>query len=486
MAAPRLDQIAHAVQLAQAYKQSHRREFVPDWYPWQQRFFAESATHSQVMLLAANQVGKTFPSGYQDALDATGNYPEGWQGFKFDHPNTGWVLGVDNTQLKTVLQKQLVGDLLDGDTVTGGWIHPDEVVGVERSNAIVGLAKEIKVRHRSGGVSTIAFKAHSQARTGSETLPFAGSVVDWIHCDEQPPDDIVGQLVTRTINGNRGKGGRLRYTLTPEMGLTDMLSGFLNHPAPHQVMIGPIAWGDCPHITPERAAEMLASYPAHERDMRSKGIPLFGTGRIYTFDEEAILIDPFRLEDKPWLKCLRSIDIGINHPTGIAWLAFDPEQGITYLVRTHRKGDTPAPIHAATANGMWPNTPMVFPPDADGREKGSGDSVRKIYGECGITNSVIFSNPDGTTYVEPGIMALQNAIQAGKFLVFRGQCPEFVEETRSYHRDHRGQIVKERDDVLDAVRYGFQMIGRHGTEVAQRTNANHGGLYPQLGLRARG
>jgi hypothetical protein len=156
----------------------------------------------------------------------------------------------------------------------------------------------------------------------------------------------------------------------------------------------------------------------------------------------------------------------------------DPETQVTYLVRTYRQADANALVHASVANSMWPNAPLVVPPDIDNRESGSGKTIRSYYEAAGIKTCLDFANPDGSKYVEPGLFAAQ------RFKVFSGQCPHFLEEARSYHRDDKGRLVKERDDVISAVRYGFQMIAQHGTPVGERRYATGtGGLYPELGLR---
>lgn len=440
----------------------HKREFCPDWYSWQRAYFAVGAEKRERMLLAGNQVGKTMTSTYEDALHLTGDYPDWWVGARISHPITAWALGVDNQQLKDVLQKALIGDLLDGDKVTGGWIHPDEVVGVTRSQT-PGLARDFSVKRKGGGVSTITLRAYSQARTGSDSLPFAGSVVDLIHVDEQPPDDIVGQLVVRTMNGRRGKGGLLNYSMTPEMGMTGLVQRFMENRGAHQALIGPIAWRDCKHLTPELQEQILASIPPFEREMRSEGKPYFGTGLVFPIDEGQLRCAPFALDSRPWYRVIRAIDIGIDHPTAIVWLAWDPEQDVVYVTRTHRKSDEIVAAHAATANSQWAHAPMVFPPDADQREKGSGASVRGLYEQAGISNTADFCNPDESKFVEPGLMAMYERMRTGRFKVF-STCTEFFDELRKYHRKD-GKLVKVDDDVISAVRYGHQMIQRFGVPV---------------------
>lgn len=465
------------------YAKTHKRMFPPCWYDWQLDLFAAGLTHSERLVLAANRSGKTMSAAYEFSLHVTGDYPDDWIGIEVLHDGVYWALGVDNGQVRDVLMKELFG-VLDAETgsFTGGWIHPDEVKSVIRSQT-PGLAKEVVVHHKFGGFSHVSFKTYTQSATGQKSLPFAGASVDGCLVDEQPPDSITGQLKTRTMTGRRGKGGFLLYSMTPELGETELVRRFMGDPAAHQYLVGPIAWTQCPHLTPEIQAEMLSSIPLHERDMRSRGIPMFGSGRIFATPEEDIVCKPFNLSDRPWIKCVRSMDLGIGHPTAISWMCYDPEEGITYLVRTHRQADKEAAVHASTANSLWPNAPVVFPPDIDGREKGSGKTVREWYALGGLTNSVDFENPDGSHYVEPGIMALIEGESNGTFKVFEGRCDHYLEERRSYHRDERGAIVKERDDTIDSVRYGFQMVGTAGVLAEQRTRPDYGSMAPELGLR---
>ena len=56
-------------------------------------------------------------------------------------------------------------------------------------------------------------------------------------------------------------------------------------------------WDDAPHLSEEVKEATLAQYPAYQRDMRSKGMPLMGSGLIYEVSEEYLKIDPFEIPD---------------------------------------------------------------------------------------------------------------------------------------------------------------------------------------------
>ena len=49
---------------------------------------------------------------------------------------------------------------------------------------------------------------------------------------------------------------------------------------------------DAEHYTPEQRQAIIDSYPEHEREARTKGMPSLGSGRVFPIAEEAILCDP--------------------------------------------------------------------------------------------------------------------------------------------------------------------------------------------------
>ena len=443
------------------YASDNKREFPPAWYDWQQEGFDTLAPHA--MTMAGNQTGKTWSAAYHDACDLTADYPDDWRGFMFEHSIDATVMGVDNTQLVDVIQKELFG-MIDPDTnkFSGGWVHPDEILHFDRSQ-VSGLAKNVYVKSKYGK-SKCALRAYTQSRTGSGSLPLAGTIKDLIHVDECPPDAIVGQLFMRTMNGNRGKGGRLRFTMTPELGVTELVNSFMEELGSGQVLIGPVAWDDCAHLTPEKQAQILVGIPEHEHDMRSKGIPFFGSGLIYPIAEDRIKIESFEIPS--YFVVIRAIDLGIDHPQATAWLAYCRDTDIIYLVRDYSARGANAATHASATNAMWRDARCVIPHDYDTSEKGSGETVSKHYKDAGLRNTIPFKNEDGSLYVEPGIMSLKERMDDGRFKVF-STCEAFFREKRLYHRDN-GKRVSKNDDVLDCVRQGAVMILKYGLPVTGR------------------
>ena len=132
------------------------------------------------------------------------------------------------------------------------------------------------------------YAAFGRTRSPTEAQaqrPFAGSSVDFILVDEQPSDDALhGQLVTRTMTGNRGKGGSIVYSMTPELGETELVHQYLQDRKANQHLTQ-VTWDDCAHLTPELQEQILGEIPEWQHDMRKSGMPYMGSGRIYTTPE---------------------------------------------------------------------------------------------------------------------------------------------------------------------------------------------------------
>lgn len=470
--AARLEEAAELAQQYAEYVRLHRREFWPfeNWSDWQRRFFQAGAEYRERMVMAGNRTGKTLSSSYEFALHLTGDYPDEWEGVRFDFAPTVWALGVDAPQVKDVLQRELVGELMDHGFDGTGWITNKEILGFSRSQQIPGLARDVAIKHATGGQSILSFRSYSQSNRGAGTTAFAGSSVDAILVDEQPSDpELHGQLVTRTMTGRRGKGGIIVYSMTPELGYTELIRQFTEERAPHQHLTQ-VTWDDCPHLSPEIQEQILASVPAWQRDMRRNGVPFMGSGRIFTVPEDRLRIEPFEMPE--WFTWIAAIDFGIAHPTAWAKLAYDPENDVVYLVECWKQKDSAineiAPRIRGASKGF---IPTVYPHDGDSREKGSGKTLAEQYREAGVEMTLKFRNldKDQSNYVEPGIQVLDERMRTDRFKVFSG-CTPFFEEYRRYHRDDQGKIVKVDDDMMSAVRYGAIMIPRYGRRKSDSLN----------------
>lgn len=329
-----------------------------------------------------------------------------------------------------------------------GTIPRQCIVAVTAARGITGLVDTVRVKHVSGGESLIAFKTYEKGRE-----KWQGETLHWVWYDEEPPIDIYTEGLTRT----NVTGGITFITFTPLLGMSDTVLRFIGDgeakaPGTH---VTNMTINDAHHYTPEQRAAIVAAYPAHEREARAKGIPVMGSGRVFPVAEETIRIDPMPIPDS-WVQ-LGAIDFGWDHPTAAVRLCRDKDADCIYVTHTHRLREATPVIHAATLKAWGGWLPWAWPHDGLQHDKGSGTQLAEQYRDQGLKmlpGRATF--PDGTNGVEAGIIEILDRMQTGRLKVF-STLTEWFEEFRMYHRKD-GLIVKERDDLMSATRYGVMMI----------------------------
>lgn len=418
----------------------------------------------------ANRVGKTFGGAAEMSYHLTGRYPEWWEGHRFEKPINAWACGVSSDTTRDILQTALLGDPEGGEESWGTGSIPvdcllpfnDKNAKVIKRGATSGTLYSVRVKHVSGGYSICLFKAYEQ---GEEK--FMGKSLDFIWLDEEPPGNIYTQCITRTADSN----GLVLMTFTPESGMTSTVNQFLNDIKPGQKLVQ-ATWEDVDHLDDRTKVQLLAQYTPAERDMRSKGIPIFGSGLVFTVPEDDIRIDPIPLPNH-WPR-IAGLDFGWDHPTAVVWLAHDPEQDVLYVYDCYRKSKENVITHASSIRSRGVSIPVAWPHDGMSHDKGSGKGLAQQYRDEGVNMlPQHFTNPPvdgekvkynsrGNINVEPGIAAMLKRMEQDKFKVF-STCPEWFEEFRLYHRKE-GKIVAEHDDLMSATRYGHQSL-RYARQV---------------------
>lgn len=223
---------------------------------------------------------------------------------------------------------------------------------------------------------------------------------------------------------------------------------------------------DADHYTAEQRAAIIASYPPHERDARTKGIPLLGSGRVFPIAEECIVTQPFQLTED-WFVWLGGMDFGIDHPFAAVKVGWDRDDDVVYVTNEYRVSDQIPVVHAASLKPWGDTLPWAWPHDGLQRDKGSGMALRDQYQAAGL--SMIGERacwPDGSTGVEAGLSAMFERMQTNRWKVF-STCAGWLEEFRTYHRKD-GLVVKERDDLLCASRYALMMLDRHARPLRHK------------------
>lgn len=418
-------------------------------YGWQVEFIAKTAQFAQCCLIAANRIGKTYTGTYIDAVHALGEYPDDWPGHRFKHAPVIWCLGYSGEKTRDLLQTPLVGRKV-GDSFLGGLIPANRIVGYESMTGTPNAVRTLLVKHSSGDNARIQFWSYSQ---GQHAL--MGDDVDWFHIDEEPEDEeIYPQVLTRTASGDRGAGGRGILTFTPENGRTELVIQFMDTPSRAQFCMQK-GWDDAPHLNEQVKADLLASYPKHQRDMRTKGVPMLGHGRIFDLAEEDVTCSPFEIP--AYFRVIDGMDFGWDHPQAQVQLVHDTENETFYVTRAWKRSHT-SPNDAWGATKAWAEgIPTAWPADGLQTEKGSAKQQKSYYVEAGFKLLGTHATwPDGSNGVEAGLFEIRDLMLKGKFKIFLG-LRDLIDELLQYHRDDKGKIVKVRDDLLDAMRYAYMM-----------------------------
>jgi len=396
------------------------------------------------MLMAGNQLGKTLSAAFEVAMHLTGKYPDWWVGKRFDRP-VRWLAGSESAELtRKGIQRLLLGPPENEAEWGTGSIPKSDVVDWARRQGVPDAVATINVRHISGGISSVQLATYDQGRS-----KWQADTVDGVWFDEEPPEDIYFEGITRTNT----TFGPVMTTLTPLMGVSNVVKRFyLDKPENTHLTMMDI--NDAEHYTPEQRAQIIASYPAHERKARTKGIPQLGSGRVFPIDDDEIRCEAFTIPPH-WVQN-GGIDFGWDHPSAAVKHAWDRDSDTIYVTAAHRQREQTPALFAASILpwGKW--LPWAWPHDGLQHEKSSGEQLAKQYADQGLNMMPTRATfEDGTNGVEAGVMEMLDRMQTGRWKVF-SHLNDWFEEFNLYHRKD-GLIVKKGDDLISASRYAMMM-----------------------------
>jgi hypothetical protein len=159
-----------------------------------------------------------------------------------------------------------------------------------------------------------------------------------------------------------------------------------------------------------------------------------------------------------WVR-ICGLDFGWDHPTAAAWLAWDRDADVIYVYDVYAKSKETPVIHSAAIRSRGPWIPVAWPHDGLQHDKGSGVQLAQQYRDNAVNmlpDKATFE--DGSNGVEAGVAEMLDRMKTGR-LKFASHLELLWTEFNGYHRKD-GQIVKEDDDILSAIRYAL-MMKRH-------------------------
>jgi phage terminase large subunit-like protein len=454
MAEPSVSELQEILAGLQAldYRRTYQQFYDFKPYAKQREFLDLGSIRSERLLIAGNQNGKTHVGAYEAACHLTGQYPEWWKGRRFEKPTRGWIAGETSLVVRDVQQKKLCGEPGVEDSFGTGMIPKDLFTDKPSlARGITDAYDTIQVKHVSGGISVARFKSYEQGRT-----KFQGETLDWIWFDEEPPLDIYSEGLTRTAATH----GICWMTFTPLQGPTEVVLRFLDEPSPYRGVI-PMTIEDAEHISRDEKDRMIASWPAHEREARARGVPMLGSGRIFTAPEDSVTEEPITDIPPFWFK-LWGIDFGIDHPFGAVLILWDKEADVIHVHHAYRVKDALPIQHADAIKKVGASVPVAWPNDGNVRRddgKPMADHYKR-HGAMMLDKHATW--PDGSISTEAGVLEIDEREKSGR-LKYARHLSDLLEERRMYHRED-GKIVKMRDDLLSALRTAI-MMKRHARQV---------------------
>lgn len=187
-------------------------------YAKQKEFHANGLTARERLLMAGNQLGKTFCGAAEMAYHLTGLYPDWWEGRRFESGIDAWAGSDTGETTRDNVQNRLVGPPSEPDKWGTGAIPGDLIVDTYRRQGLANALDTIVVKHASGDTSRLGFKSYDQGRQ-----KWQGPSKHAVWFDEEPPMDVYMEGLTRT----NATGGLVYLTFTPLLGMSQVVGMFL-------------------------------------------------------------------------------------------------------------------------------------------------------------------------------------------------------------------------------------------------------------------
>lgn len=412
-------------------------------------FFRLGATIRERLFIAANRIGKTEGTGgYEVTMHLTGQYPDWWEGRRFDSPVECWAANDSNLATRDIIQTVMLGPV--GIEPGTGLIPGDLIINYTAKSGVPDGIDTVYVKHASGGTSILQFKSFEQGRK-----LWQGTKKHVVWFDEEPPFDVYTEGTMRTASTAPGElGGLVMCTFTPMLGMSEVVlhylpDGKLEESKAESRRVVQAGWDDVPHLSDQEKQELLAAIPLYQRKARSQGIPMLGSGAIYPVDEDDFVVDDFVIPDY-WPKGY-GFDVGWNATAGL-FGALDRANDILYLYSEYKRGKAEPEVHAAALKPRAQKMNGFADPAARASNQKDGSKLMGEYIGLGL-NLMKADNA-----VEAGLFRVYERLTTGRLKIFRS-LRGTLGEMRMYRRDEDGKVVKANDHLMDCLRYLVAMLG---------------------------
>lgn len=345
--------------------------------------------------------------------------------------------GKDAKTVRDILQLALLGP---GPQFGQGIIPAEAIIDTTPKVGTPEAIERIYVKHTAGGRSELTFKSYD---AGVES--FYGTKKDVVWLDEEAEQKIYAECLLRTLATVPGEpNGIILLTFTPLGGMTELAKDFIRAEQDSPKRLITATWDDAPHLSKETRDELYKSIPPHEREARTEGRPMLGSGAVYPVAEAEIVVPDFAIPAY-WPRGY-GMDVGWSKTAAI-FGALDRDNDTVYLTGEHYRGQAEPPIHAAAIKARGSYIPGFIDPASNASSQVDGQKLLEIYRGLGLN----LHTADNAR--EAGIYAVWTRLSTGRLKVFRS-CRNFLDEFRIFARDENGNIVNEpKFHLMAATRY---------------------------------
>ena len=421
-------QASDLLRQAEIVIQKHFHNYVP--HEKQKLFHAAGKDAKERLFLAGNRTGKTYCGVIESAMHITGRYPDWWEGKRFNRPIKAWAASVTTALTEEVLEAGYLNVIAE-DLI----IHRDK------------QRHYYTIEHVSGGISELTFKSYEQGRA-----KFQAAKLDLIHLDEEPSLPIYTEALMRTMSTDVENQAILILTMTPLMGLTDLVNEYMDGKdqgitdKENKKFYIMASWADNPHLLAEEKESLLQALPVHEREAREKGIPSMGRGMVYPISEATFIVDPFKIPTY-WSKVF-AMDFGWTAPTAALFGAYDRDNDVVYLYAEYYVSERTPQQHAHNLIELGADQiPGVYDPAGEQKSQKDGGDIVSLYRQSGLRYLSKAINAK-----EEGVMKVLQRFQNSQIKIF-STLTETLREFRMHVRGEDGKINKGNDHLMDCLRY---------------------------------
>lgn len=419
-----------------------------DRIPWQMKLYNDVLTRLNdpiqkrkrfYLYYGGNGAWKTFVGAYLTVLLAlwydTKKYKLPFIGVK----KNIWICTKSGSNVQSTIMPYLLWDH------SKTRIPPDEVEKVQQDN---GVLKKIFLKNGC----VIHIKTYDQ---GQENVQ--GWNPDWMWLDEEPTNDEVwSELRART----RKVDCEMVITMTPLNGLTWVYDFFFNVEVKEladKCEIYHVSSLDNPHTDKTWTLWMTDE----ERRLRVEGSFENPTGLVYSSFMRSFNVVPHfhPRELGNNVKYYRAIDFGTSHPTWVVFVAQDEDDNV-YIYDEIKLANTELKEIVREINDKSKGYSFEYFV-RDSAAKREGLEFEKQFGIYTVPADKKSKGANDMSNRRTWILLLNTWFKAGKVMI-SSNCPLLIKELETHYYKENGkrdgEVVKENDDLIDALRYVYFLL----------------------------